>query len=157
MSPIAMTSGCVGRVRSGSTVTRPARSSFAPEPFASVAARGETVTPAAEITVRVGIPSMSPSGRRTCAQSGVNPDPLYPVRTLTPNCSGDAAARLDSDGGNEGNTRSAASTMSTRPALGSTARKSPGKVSRASSAIWPAISTPVLPAPTTRNVSQLVR
>ena len=40
---------------------------------------------------------------------------------------------------------------------GSIVRKSRGSVSRASSAIWPAISTPVGPAPTTANVSHFAR
>ena len=43
------------------------------------------------------------------------------------------------------------------PSRGSTVRKSRRRVSRASSAIWPAISTPVGPAPTTTNVSQARR
>jgi hypothetical protein len=44
-----------------------------------------------------------------------------------------------------------------RPVRGSISRKSPGSVSRASSAICPAISTPVGPAPTTTNVSHGAR
>ena len=49
MSPSANTSGCPGRVRSGSTVSRPARSSSRPAALASVAASSEAVTPAAQI------------------------------------------------------------------------------------------------------------
>ena len=41
----------------------------------------------------------------------------------------------------------------TRAVRGSMLRKSPGRARRASSAIWPAISTPVGPAPMTANVS----
>src|SRR5438876_1050792 len=55
MSPSANTSGWPLIVRSGSTVTRPARSSSAPLCAASLAAIEEAVTPAAQMTVRVGI------------------------------------------------------------------------------------------------------
>src|SRR5919204_346906 len=61
------------------------------------------------------------------------------------------------DGGKPVSMRSAASTSSTRPCRGSIERKSRRSVSRASSAIWPAISTPVGPAPTTTNVSHASR
>ena len=53
-----------------------------------------------------------------------------------------------------GRTRSAASTSRTRAVRVSTQRKSRRRASWASSAICPAISTPVGPAPTTTNVSQ---
>ena len=49
------------------------------------------------------------------------------------------------------------STSSTRAARGSIVRKSRRSVSRAISAIWPAISTPVGPAPTMANVSHAAR
>src|SRR5262249_42847777 len=58
------------------------------------------------------------------------------------------------DGGKELSTRSPASTRRIRPVVGSAERKSRRRLSRASSAIWPAISTPVGPAPTTTNESQ---
>jgi len=44
-----------------------------------------------------------------------------------------------------------------RPVRGSAVWKSLRRVSRASSAIWPAISTPVGPPPTTTNVSHSAR
>src|SRR5205085_166886 len=53
MSPSAKTSGRPGSVRSGSTVTRPARSTSAPVSSPSCLARLEAVTPAAQITVRL--------------------------------------------------------------------------------------------------------
>ena len=64
---------------------------------------------------------------------------------MTPSSWSERAARSESDGGNDVSTRSAVSTSSTRHSRGSIARKSPRSVSRASSAIWPAISTPVGP------------
>ena len=63
----------------------------------------------------------------------------------------------ESEGGKLVSTRSAASTSRMRALRGSMSRKSRRSVSRASSAIWPAISTPVGPAPTTTNVSQASR
>ena len=58
MSPTANTSGCPGRVRSGSTSMRPARSTCAPHAAASFPASGEACTPAAQITVRAAIRSL---------------------------------------------------------------------------------------------------
>ena len=51
MSPTAKTSGCPGRLRSGSTAIRPARSVSAPVASASMPASGEAWTPAAQMTV----------------------------------------------------------------------------------------------------------
>ena len=62
MSPIAKTSGCPGKVRSGSTVTRPARSTSAWVWSPSRLARLDAVTPAAQITVLATMRSLSPSG-----------------------------------------------------------------------------------------------
>ena len=51
-------------------------------------------------------------------------------------------------------TAGSASTRITRALRGSMCLNCPGSVRWASSAIWPAISTPVAPAPTTTKVSQ---
>ena len=64
------------------------------------------------------------------------------------------AALSDSLPPNDPSTASAASMRTTRAVRGSMLRKSPGSARRASSAIWPAISTPVGPAPTTAKVSR---
>ena len=60
MSPSAKTSGWPGRVRSASTVTRPARSRSAPVSSASVEARPDAVTPAAQTTVCVETRRVAP-------------------------------------------------------------------------------------------------
>ena len=152
MSPSANTSGWPGSVRSGSTVTRPAGSRSAPVSSASRPARLEAVTPAAQTTVRVGIRSAS-----TVTLSLSMPTTVRPASTVTPTRCSERAAFAESEGGNVVSTRSAASTSRMRAVRGSTLRKSRRSVSRASSAIWPAISTPVGPAPTTTNVSQASR
>ena len=51
MSPMAKTSGCPGRLRSGSTAILPARSVSAPVASASRPASGDAWTPAAQMTV----------------------------------------------------------------------------------------------------------
>ena len=51
MSPTTNTSGWPGRVRSGSTEMRPARSSSAPVASASIVPSGDACTPAAQMTV----------------------------------------------------------------------------------------------------------
>ena len=70
-SPTTEISGWSGTLRSGSTTTRPARSSVAPVPRASSAPSGEPATPAAQITVCaasrwlvVAAPSRDLVGRR---------------------------------------------------------------------------------------------
>ena len=51
MSPTAKTSGCPGRLRSGSTAILPARSVSAPVASARMPASGDAWTPAAQMTV----------------------------------------------------------------------------------------------------------
>ena len=58
MSPIANTFGWSGRVQSGRTWMRPARSHVAPDAAASSAASGDAWTPAAQTTVRAAIRSL---------------------------------------------------------------------------------------------------
>ena len=156
MSPSAKTSGCPGSVRSASTVTRPARSSSAPLRSARRDARLDAVTPAAQITLCEAIRSASPLPSMVTPSSSM-PTTVWPVTTLTPIRCSERAAFAESEGGKVVSTRSAASTSRIRAVRGSTARKSLRKVSRASSAICPAISTPVGPAPTTTNVSHAAR
>src|ERR1700682_1470875 len=57
MSPIANTSGCPGRVQAGPTATLPARSLGAPVASDNVRAKGDALTPAAQILVREAIRS----------------------------------------------------------------------------------------------------
>ena len=156
MSPSASTSGWPGSVRSGSTGTRPARSSSAPvgSPSAPASAgRGHAGRP--DHGARRD-PLASPSRRldrhrrrRRCpttvrVEQRRDAEPLE--RRARP-CARATAGRSSARGRPP---RRAAPA----PARGSIARKSRRSVSRASSAIWPAISTPVGPAPTTTNVSQ---
>ena len=68
MSPIANTSGCPGRLQSGFTATRPARSVSAPVFSASILASGDACTPAAQIRVRARIVS-TPFGPLTVIDS----------------------------------------------------------------------------------------
>ena len=143
MSPIANTSGCPGRVRSASTVTRPARSRSAPVSSASLPARPDAVTPAAQTTARLAMRSAPPSRPSSVTPAASIPITVRPVRTVTPRRCSDRSAFADSEGGKLVSTRSAASTSRMRARRGSMVRKSRRSVSRASSAIWPAISTPV--------------
>ena len=121
-------------------------------------ASSDAVTPAAQIDVRA---STLLDARRRGAWIATEPaatsTTVCPASTVTPSRSSARVAFRESDGGKLVSTRSAASTSSTRAVRVSTLRKSLRSVSFASSAIWPAISTPVGPAPTTTNVSQLRR
>ena len=80
------------------------------------------------------------------------PVTMWLTSGVTPKFSSELNALADSFSGNAASTRSPASTRSTRVRLVSKLRKS-FWVSRAISAICPAISTPVGPAPTTTKVS----
>ncbi len=157
MSPSAKISGWPGSVRSASTVTRPARSSSAPVCSANAEASPEAVTPAAQTTVRVGMRAVAPSGCSIVTAVASTSTTVLSSSGLTPSRRSERSAFADSDGGKPVRTRSAVSTSRTRALRESTARKSRRRVSRASSAIWPAISTPVGPAPTTTNVSHSSR
>ena len=106
------------------------------------------------MTVRAAMRSVSPSGARTVTPRASTSTTVRDSSGVTPILSSERSARADSDGGKLPSTRSAASTSTIRPVLGSAERKLPRRLSRASSAIWPAISTPVGPAPTTTNESQ---
>ena len=83
MSPMANTSGWPGKVQSGSTGTRPARSVSTPAARASIPARGEACTPAAQIRVRAGIVSV-PSGPFTVMVSWSMSTAREFTRTSTP-------------------------------------------------------------------------
>ena len=72
MSPSTMISGCTGRVRSGSTVTRPARSRSAPVARASTAASGDAATPAAQTIVCDSSRSVPPPGTASVTPSVVH-------------------------------------------------------------------------------------
>jgi hypothetical protein len=109
------------------------------------------------MTVRLPTRSSFQPASRIVTPSASTPTTVLLVSTVTPSRSSDRAAFAESEGGNVVSTRSAVSTSRTLPARGSIARKSRRSVSRASSAICPAISTPVGPAPTTTNVSQAAR
>ena len=144
MSPIANTSGCPGRLQSGLTETRPARSVSAPVFSASILASGEACTP----------------GR---PDPGAGADRLDPVRALdrdglvvhvdgqgvepisTPIFSRCSLVYFCSFGLNGGSTAGAPSSMMIRASVVSTVRYSCGSTLCASSASWPASSTPVGP------------
>ena len=133
------------RVRSGPTTTRPARSFSAP----SQCAADEAATPAAQTMVAAASgssPMVTPSASH-CV-TGV------PSRTSTPSRSSDASAAALSFAGKRGSTRGPASTSTMRASRGSMLRKSWRSATRASSAMAPAISTPVGPPPITTKVSK---
>ncbi len=132
----------------------PARSVSAPASDASIPASGEAVTPAAQTTVRAETRSVSPSGARTVTPRASTSITVRESIGLTPIRSSERRARSDSAGGKLESTRSPASTSTMHPLPGSAVRKLRRRLSRASSAICPAISTPVGPAPTTTNESQ---
>ena len=128
----------------------------APVSSPSSPASGEAATPAAQMTVRAARRSGAPSASSTVTPLGVDVgDRVADERRRRRAARASATAFAESDGGKLVSTRSAASTSRMRAVRGSIARKSRRSVSRASSAIWPAISTPVGPAPTTTNVSQV--
>ena len=82
---------------------------------------------------------------------------IAPSWISTPSFSSRAAAFWPSFSPIGGSTAGAASSRITRALVESMWRKAPLSVWSASSAIWPAISTPVGPAPTTTNVSSFSR
>ena len=157
MSPSTKTSGCPGSCRCPSTVTRPARSTSAPAARASSDASGEALTPAAQITVRAPTSLRSPPAAAIATVSGPTSTTVWPVSGVTPSRSSACAALRESEAGKAGSMWSVDSTSRTRDARVSIERKSRRSVSCASSAIWPAISTPVGPPPTTTNVSHACR
>ena len=157
MSPIANTSGCPGTVRSGSTSSLPAPSTPPSEASASKRASGDACTPAAQTITQAGIVSSVPSASSTVTDPSSTSRTRRPSSTETPSRSSARCALADSRGGNVPSTRSEASISRMRASRGSIARNSRLSVRRAISAICPAISTPVGPAPTTTNVNHRSR
>ena len=104
------------------------------------------------MTVRVGIRSVVSSARRTVTLRSSTSTTDSSSRPVTPRFSRERSALAERLLGKVVRTRSSASTSRMRALAGSMVRKSP-RMSRAISAIWPAISTPVGPAPTTTKVS----
>ena len=107
------------------------------------------------MTVRVGMRSVVSSARWTvtlCSSTSTTDSPSRPV---TPRLSSERSALAErlSREGREDRDR-APRRAGCAPSWGRWLRKSP-RTSRAISAIWPAISTPVGPAPTTTKVKQL--
>ena len=157
MSPIAKTSGWPGSVQSSFTTMRPARSHVAPPASASSRASGDACTPAAQIFVRHTIRSVAPSASRTSTPNGSTSVTIDLLRIVTPSRRSSAAAFAESRSPNVARISLPPSTSRTSASAGSIRRKLPWRPVRASSAIWPAISTPVGPPPTTTKVSQARR
>ncbi len=103
--------------------------------------------------MRASIRVELPSGSVTVMPVASTSVTLVPSRTSTPMSVSRLRAAPPSRSPNEGSTVSTASTRMIRAWVGSIRRKSFFRVRLASSAIWPAISTPVGPAPTTTKVS----
>ncbi len=138
-------SGCLGTVRSFSTRTRPPRSVSA---FSHLPA-GDGVTPAVQITVLLVMRSPA-----TITPSSSTLSTVCPKRISTPNFSRWVFTALESCSENVPSGRGPASTSTIRADDGSMRRNSDLNVLRTRSAIAPAISTPVGPAPTKTNVSR---
>ena len=153
MSPTAKTSGCPGSVRSGSTETRPARSTSAPVASPSALASGEAWTPAAHSTVRAAMRPVVPSALATSAPPASMPVTRAPICSSTPRPSSSFVARPDRLSPNDASGSLPPSTRITRTDAGSNVRKFSLRLLTASSRIWPASSQPVGPAPTTTMVS----
>ena len=96
MSPTAKTSGCPGRLRSGSTAILPARSVSAPVASASRPASGEAWTPAAQMAVPHSTRPFSPSAPSMSTPNGSTPTTRRPMRNSTPIFSSAVRARPES-------------------------------------------------------------
>jgi hypothetical protein len=83
-SPTTNTSGCAGSVQSGSTATRPDRSTAAPLFAARRAPTGEALTPAAQTLVRSSILRGDPSGPTTFRPYSSTPVTLVASCVSTP-------------------------------------------------------------------------
>src|ERR1039458_1943477 len=149
-------SGWPGTVRSGSTITRPARSSGAPVRWETIFPNSEASTPAAHSTVFAGMRSTE-SPVRTVTPARSKPVTVEWVRARTPRSDRARSAAADRSGGKDGSTRSAPSTSRMVASAGLMLRKSCRSVSLAISPSAPASSTPVGPAPTIANVSHAPR
>ncbi len=141
----------VRAARSRSTSSRPPRSCAAPVASASTSANGAACTPAAQITVFAAIRSGAPSCSSATPSASIAVA-RAPSRTSTPSDASSRAAFADSFGLNAVSTRSPASSRITRVSAGSKRVNSPLRWWRASTASWPATSTPVGPPPITTNV-----
>ncbi len=97
MSPSARISGWPASDRSGSTVSRPARSVSAPASEASIPASGDAVTPAAQTTVRAEMRSVSPLGSRTVTPRASTSTTMRRSIGVTPLRSRERRARSESD------------------------------------------------------------
>ena len=153
---MAKTSGCPGRLQSGLTATRPARSVSAPVLSASIFASGEACTPAAQIRLRHRMVSM-PFGPLTVMDSWSMSMARVFSLISTPIFSSCSWVYFCSFGLNGGSTDGAPSSMMIRASRVLIERKSFGSTLCASSANWPASSTPVGPAPITTKVSHSAR
>ena len=114
-------SGWPGTVRSGPTMTRPARSVGVPVASATVRANDEARTPAPHRTVRVGI-SSSVGARRAVGTTRTDRSSIavtrVSVRTVTPSRSSWRRAERERSGGYGGRTRSSASMRMIRASAG---------------------------------------
>ena len=151
MSPTTYTSGWPGRVRSAFTEIRPALSIAAPVCSASWRPSGEACTPAAQTTHRLAIREVPPWASRISMPVASTPVTIEFSHTSTPRCCSCLTVRAESRCPNVPSTESVASTSTTSASAGSMERKLSRSVRRATSVSWPAISTPVGPAPTTTN------
>ncbi len=88
-----------GESEIGSTVTRPARSRSAPVSSASLPARLDAVTPAAQTTARLAMRSASVSPPSSVTPAASIPITVRPVRTVTPRRWSDRSAFAESEGG----------------------------------------------------------
>ena len=145
MSPTTKTSGCPGSVRSGLTRTRPARSMPAPDWSASILPSGLAWTPAAQTLQTESIRRWVPSESSTSMPVASTLTTLEPSWTSTPMSASLSAAlppRLVTEGAEHGR---GGVEQDDAGVAGSIRRKSWRSVRWDSSAICPAISTPVGP------------
>ncbi len=156
-SPTTLISGWPGRLRSGSTFTRPARSHSAPVAAASMRPSGEAATPAAHTMHLLAMRRAVPSGPLISRPSPSMRVTIASTCTFTPRCSSCSLARWLSFSGMACSTRGPPSSSSTSASAGTMRRNSPASVWRAISASVPAISTPVGPPPITTKVSRARR
>ena len=125
----------------------------APVARPSAPASSEAITPAAQMTVRARDALASPSPRR-CVTAARRCRRRSARQQRHAELLERPLGLAESDGGKAVSTRRPSRRAARAPVPGSIARKSRRSVSRAISAICPAISTPVGPAPTTTKVSQ---
>ncbi len=123
-SPTTNSSGYPGSEQSGSTATRPARSTSAPARSASIRPSGEACTPAAQIFVRASM-RPGPSPVATSRPASSTPTTRVPRRTSTPSRSRSRWARRRSRSGYGAARCRRASSSTIRAALGSKRRKLP--------------------------------